>query len=99
MAEIAKEPAVKADNYNDLDTTFEDEGEVSEKKGTSADRHAMWRMGKVQEMRASQSFAEITALANVFVEEFQIRLDFRLQHDFDGKLGDHARVRAPLRKE
>jgi hypothetical protein len=31
------------------------EDEVSIKKGTPEDQHAMWRMGKVQEMRVSSS--------------------------------------------
>lgn len=57
MVDMSKEPVVQseADAYG-ADITGEDidlSDNVSEKKGTSADRHAMWRMGKVQEMRVS----------------------------------------------
>jgi choline transport protein len=50
MTDTAKVPVVEGEPY-DVDVVGEDDVEVSEKKGTSADRHAMWRMGKVQEMR------------------------------------------------
>jgi hypothetical protein len=69
MAEITKEPDVKADNY-DAELVVDNDDQVSEKKGTSADRHAMWRMGKVQEMRASSApIMDFTAHANVRIEE------------------------------
>lgn len=50
MSDIAKAPVVEGEPY-DAEVVGEDAVEVSEKKGTSADRQAMWRMGKVQEMR------------------------------------------------
>jgi hypothetical protein len=52
MAEPTKNSVIEPEPY-DVDVAGEDDAEITEKKGTSADRHAMWRMGKVQEMRVS----------------------------------------------
>jgi hypothetical protein len=50
MEETTKVPVVDGEQY-DIDVAGEDDSQVHERKGTSADRQAMWRMGKVQEMR------------------------------------------------
>lgn len=52
MSDIDKTPVVDGEPY-DVNVAGEEDDLPSEKKGTSADRHAMWRMGKVQEMRVS----------------------------------------------
>jgi hypothetical protein len=54
MTDTTKGPVVEADTYDaEIDIADDDVAVVTEKKGTAADRRAMWRMGKVQEMRVS----------------------------------------------
>lgn len=52
---MQKEATVDATTYEDV--AGDDGAEVSEKKGTPADRHSMWRMGKNQSMRVCSGTA------------------------------------------
>ncbi|KAF2728388.1 amino acid transporter [Polyplosphaeria fusca] len=70
MAEISKLPEVVGEPY-DVDLAGEEDGDISEKKGTSEDRHAMWRMGKVQEMRRNFRFVSIFGFSMILMASWE----------------------------
>ncbi|KAF2656678.1 amino acid transporter [Lophiostoma macrostomum CBS 122681] len=73
MQETTKVPVVEGERY-DIDVTGEDDSQVHEKKGTSADRHAMWRMGKVQEMRRNFRFVSIFGFSMILMASWETML-------------------------
>ena len=52
------------------------DSEVSEKKGTSADRAAMWRMGKVQQFRRNFRFLSIFGFSMVLMSSWETILGY-----------------------
>ncbi|KAF2464121.1 amino acid transporter [Lindgomyces ingoldianus] len=66
MDEQKKEASVNAETY-DVDLGEDESDVVSVKKGTSADRHAMWRMGKVQELRRNFRFVSMYGFTMVLM--------------------------------
>jgi hypothetical protein len=75
MEETKKGPVVDGDVYDaEVDVNGQDDGELSEVKGTSADRHAMWRMGKVQEMRRNFRFVSIFGFSMILMASWETML-------------------------
>lgn len=64
----------------------------AEKKGTVDDQKDMFRMGKAQELRVSIVVAAACDLGLMLAAKLPLRLHLWLLHDFDGQLGNHARV-------
>ncbi|RYO81007.1 hypothetical protein DL762_007356 [Monosporascus cannonballus] len=53
---------------------FENDPEDRKNKGTAADRHAMWRMGKVQEMQRTFRFVSIFGLSMILTGTWELIL-------------------------
>ncbi|KAF2256486.1 amino acid transporter [Trematosphaeria pertusa] len=73
MADAAKEPIVAGRLY-DAEVLPDEVSEVSEKQGTGADRHAMWRMGKVQELRRNFRFVSIFGFSMILMASWETML-------------------------
>ena len=75
MADNEKFPVVDGDVFPDANIGDTD-SEVSEKKGTSADRNAMWRMGKVQQFRRNFRFLSIFGFSMILMSTWETALGF-----------------------
>jgi choline transport protein len=75
MKETTKGPIIDGEVYDaELDTLGQQDGEVMEVKGTAADRQAMWRMGKVQEMRRNFRFVSIFGFSMILMASWETML-------------------------
>jgi hypothetical protein len=75
MEETTKGPIIDSEVYDaELDTFGQQDGEVMEVKGTAADRQAMWRMGKVQEMRRNFRFVSIFGFSMILMASWETML-------------------------
>ena len=80
MEETAKVPIVEGELYDaELETIGQQDVEVTEVKGTAADRQAMWRMGKVQEMRRNFRFVSIFGFSMILMASWETMLGYMLQ--------------------
>ncbi|RYP09854.1 hypothetical protein DL764_000988 [Monosporascus ibericus] len=86
MTETAKVPVAERETHdvevieeNDAEppiATFNNDPEDWKKRGTAADRHAMWRMGKVQEMRRTFRFVSIFGMSMILTATWETVLGF-----------------------
>jgi|TARA_R110002003_G_scaffold121_20_gene10807 hypothetical protein len=75
MDETTKTPIVDGEAYDAVvDVNGQEDNEVLEVKGTSADRQAMWRMGKVQEMRRNFRFVSIFGFSMILMASWETML-------------------------
>ncbi|RYP14807.1 hypothetical protein DL765_006108 [Monosporascus sp. GIB2] len=81
MIETARVPVTERETHdveaigeNDTElslSNFENDPEYWKEKGTAADRHAMWRMGKVQEMRRTFRFVSIFGMSMILTATWE----------------------------
>ncbi|ORY05046.1 amino acid/polyamine transporter I [Clohesyomyces aquaticus] len=67
----AKETSIEPYEVGVPEEFPEDDGEASIRKGTSADRKAMWRMGKVQELRRNFRFVSMFGFTMIVMGTWQ----------------------------
>lgn len=73
MADNEKFPVVDGEVFPEA-VAGDIDSEVSEKKGTTADRHAMWRMGKVQQFRRNFRFLSIFGFSMILMASWETML-------------------------
>jgi len=64
--------------------------EVTKTTGTAADRAAMHRMGKVQEMRRNFKFVSVWAFSMILMSSWETMLGYVCNFDPWGKRGSHS---------
>lgn len=60
----------------ELEMTEQQAGHVTEAKSTSEDQHAMWRMGKVQEMQRNFRFVSIFGFSMILMASWETMLGY-----------------------
>ena len=73
MADHEKFPVMDGEVFPDANIG-ETDSEVSEKKGTTVDRHAMWRMGKVQQFRRNFRFLSMFGFSMILMASWETLL-------------------------
>lgn len=77
MEETVKSPIVDGTPYDDeVEMTEQEDGKGTNTKGSSADRQAMWRMGKVQEMRRNFRFVSIFGFSMILMASWETMLGY-----------------------
>lgn len=77
MEETAKLPIVDGAPYDaEMEMMEQQDGKVTNTKGSSADRQAMWRMGKVQEMRRNFRFVSIFGFSMILMASWETMLGY-----------------------